>query len=62
MVILGGWVFLMNEVPLYCTTLERCVPWLSRATHVPEPPTWIPRQTLQGYLTHKKTLTPLGPP
>jgi len=62
MVILGGGAFLVSEVPLYvhasssalsgphkasCHFLRECVPLLQR---------------VQGYLTHKKTPTPLGPP
>ena len=45
MVVLGGWVFFMGEVPLYMAVVAGLADPLD----------------LQGYLAHKKTPTPLGP-
>ena len=44
----GGWRFLMGEVPLYVFTAE------ARPLHQPS--------TQQGYLAHKQTPAPRGPP
>ena len=59
MVVLGGGLFLMSEVPLNPRLLGR----------VEEHPSTGPPEQLsgdkfhvQGYLAHKKTPTPLGPP
>ena len=61
----------MSEVPLY--TRPRCLekgPWTAYSSrqdneHLPGPlqgPRRRPHRILQGYLAHKKTPTPLGPP
>jgi hypothetical protein len=61
MVILGGWVFLMSEVPLYVTARSHwpCLvtrsSWLQEhLTHAKVPPP----MALQGFLAHKKLHPP----
>ena len=48
MVILGGWVFLMSEVPLY----------VGQGWCASETTPCLVEVSLQGYLAHKKQRTP----
>ena len=57
----GEWVFLMSEVPLYPAPFLWAASILSRAGSGVRP-LRARIILLQGYLAHKKTPTPLGPP
>ena len=58
MVILGGWAFLMSEVPLYMMRIPGSE-LLSLFTAVSLSVQVHVSLSVQGYLAHKKTLTPL---
>ena len=70
MVILGGWVLLLSEVPLYAPLPRqiRAVANSQQASsciigfNIHENRSSYELRAVQGYLAHKKTLTPLEPP